>query len=63
MDITIKVDGNEVITLYMLIMDRVKECDKNLKASMFYGDMEGAEYWTKEKTVAIQLQNRLDGVI
>lgn len=63
MDITINIDGNEVITLYMLIMDRVKECDKNLKASMFYGDTEGEDYWTKEKTLAIKLQSKLDGVI
>ena len=63
MDITIKINGNEVITLYMLIMDRIKDCDKNWKTSLFYGDEEGAEYWAKEKTVATQLQSRLDGVI
>lgn len=63
MDITIKITGNEVITLYMLIMDRIKDCDKNWKTSLFYGDEEGAEYWAKEKTLATQLQCRLDGVI
>ena len=63
MDITININGNEVITLYMLIMDRINDCDKNYKTSMLYGDEEGAEYWAKEKTMATQLQRRLDGVI
>ena len=63
MDITIKINGNEVITLYMLIMDRIKDCDKNWKTSLFYGDEECSEYWANEKTVATQLQSRLDGVI
>ena len=63
MDITIKINGNEVITLYMLIMDRIKDCDKNWKTSLCYGDDEGADDWAKEKTLATQLQSRLDGVI
>ena len=63
MDITININGNEAITLYMLIMDRIKDCDKNWKTSLFYGDEEGADYWAKEKALASRLQDRLDGVI
>lgn len=63
MDITININGNEAITLYMLIMDRIEDCDKNYKTSVLYGDDEGAEYWAKEKTLATQLQSKLDGGI
>lgn len=59
----ITINGDEAITLYMLIMDRIKDCDKNWKTSLFYGDVEGADYWAKEKTLATKLQERLDGVI
>ena len=63
MDITININGNEAITLYMLIMDRIELCDKNWKTSVFYDDVEGADYWVKEKTLATRLQGKLDGVI
>ena len=60
---TITVNFNESITLYMLITDRIEFCDRNWMKSLFYNNEEGVNYWIKEKTLAIQLRHKLDGVI
>lgn len=60
---TITVNFHELVILYILLTERIELCDENLETSLSYGDVEGANYWTKEKTLATKLQERLDGVI
>lgn len=63
MDITININKDELIDLYMMVIDRIRECDKHYKTSVFYGDVEGIEHWSNEKMLATQIKQKLDGVI
>lgn len=63
MNNNITISFSESILLYNLLLDRIKDCERYYDTSIMYDDKEGAAYWDKEKTVAIELQHRLDGVI